>query len=155
MPQEQFYHGRMQIFFEDVKTALKNFNKKNYSAQYEELKLKYEKTFWALEEEYLRQDAQEVWLKKVSEELIQAAKMLIQSKKWKYQQRNQQFDCNMFTVAYLLPMVGGFEGSMSEPLAKMLAQCWNQTFGTQLQPGSYEQLQEGFGNTILGIKIGK
>lgn len=155
MSQEQLYQGRMHIFFEDIKPALKKFNKKDYSVQFEGLKVKYEKIFTVLEEEYLKQESQELWLKKVSEEVIYSAEMLSKSKKWKYQQRNRQFDCNMFVVAYLLPLISDFKGNISEPLAEMLAQCWNQKFGTQLQPGSYEQIQNGFGNTILGIKIGK
>lgn len=155
MAKEQFGNGAMQIFFENVKIALKKFNKKEYSAQFEELRSKFSNAFLDLEEDYLCQEEKDIWLEKVSKDLIDAAKLLIQSRKWKYQKRNQQFDCNMFVVAYLLPLIIAFEGEMSEPLANMLSQCWNREFGTQLQPGSYEQIQDGFGNTILGIKIGK
>lgn len=144
-----------EIFFEDLKAALKKFNKKNYEEQYEFLKEKYKTVLDRIEAGYLQEADGRTWLITVSENVIRAAEKTVRSKKWKYQQRTLQYDCNLFLVTYLLPLIQGYKGSMAEPFAEILAEKWNQRFGTQMKAGTYEQIQAGFTNTILGIKIGK
>ncbi len=144
-----------EIFFEDFKEALKNFNKKKYEEQYEFLKEKYKTVLNSIEAGYLQETDGRKWLFTVSEKVVEAAEKTVRSKKWKYQQKTVQYDCNLFLVTYLLPLIQGYEGSMAEPFAEILAENWNQKFGTQMKAGTYEQIQAGFTNTILGIKIGK
>lgn len=148
----------MDTLFDDMKESMKNFNKKNYPGYFEHMMKKYGKVFICIEEVYNYEEndeKKEKWLRKLAERFIGYADELISSKKWKFKRENTLIDCNMFVVSYVLPAVNEFEGNMSEPFAQMLADCWNEKFGTQMEVGDYERIYNGFSTSIFGIKFGK
>ena len=145
----------MNTLFEDMKEALKSFNKKNYPGYFESMMKKYGRVFCCIEEVYCYEKDKENWLGKLAERFTGSAEELINSKKWKFQRENILIDCNMFVVSYVLPAVNEFEGTMSAAFAQTLADCWNAKFGTQMQVGSYDKIFNGFSSGILGIKFGK
>ena len=145
----------MDTLFEDMKEALKSFNKKNYPGYFESMMKKYGRVFYCIEEVYCCEEDKEKWLGKLAERFTGFAEELINSKKWKFQRENTLIDCNMFVVSYVLPAVNEFEGTMSAAFAQTLADSWNAKFGTQMQVGSYDRIFNGFSSSILGIKFGK
>ena len=154
----QFYNEAMMgmdTLFEDMKEALKSFNKKNYPGYFEHMMKKYGKVFICIEEVYNYEKDKEKWLNKLAERFVNCAEELVNSKKWKFQRENTLIDCNMFVVSYVLPTVNQFEGNMSAPFAQTLANCWNEKFGTQMKVGDYDRILNGFSTSILGIKFGK
>lgn len=154
----QYYNDAMSgmdSMFDDMKESLKNFNKKNYPGYFENMMKKYGKVFLCIEAVYDHEENKEKWLQKLADRFVNHAEELVNSKKWKFQRENTLIDCNMFVVSYVLPAVNEFEGNMSAPFAQMLADCWNEKFGTQMEVGSYDRIFNGFSTSILGIKFGK
>lgn len=154
----EFYNEAMMgmdSLFEDMKDALKSFNKKNYPGYFEHIMKKYGKVFICIEEVYNYEKDKEKWLNKLAERFVGYAEELVNSKKWKFQKNNTLIDCNMFVVSYVLPAINEFEGNMSAPFAQKMADCWNKKFGTQMEVGTYDRIFNGFSTTILGIKFGK
>lgn len=143
-----------EMFFENIKESLKSFDKKNYPARFSYLKSRYEGLMTSIDKEFVQKQSSQEWLNETAEAVTDCAEKIIRSKKWKFQQKNLQTDCDMYVVIYLLPLLDSYGGS-GTLLAKELAKCWNHRFGTQVAVGSYEQINQGFSNTILGIKIGK
>lgn len=145
----------MDTLFDDMKDSLKNFNKKNYPDLFDRMMKKYGKVFICIEEIYNYESDKEKWLKKLAERFIGYAESMIQSQKWKFKRENMQIDCNMFVVSYVIPAILEYKGNMSQPFAQTLIDCWNETFGTQMECGEYDKIYGGFKTTILGINFGK
>lgn len=154
----QYYNDAMSgmdTLFDDMKDSMKSFNKKNYPGVFENMMNKYGKVFICIEEVYNYEDNKEKWLKKLAERFVNYAQNMIQSQKWKFKRENMLIDCNMFVVGYVIPAILEFEGNMSEPFAQTIVDCWNETFGTQMECGNYERIFNGFSTSIFGIKFGK
>lgn len=144
----------LELFFENVKDSLKNFTKKNYPVWFSYLKSRYEGMMTSIDKEFVQRQSSQEWMNEIAEAVTDCAEKIVRSKKWKFQQKNQQMDFDMYVVIYLLPLFKEF-GESGALLAQSLAKCWNQRFGTHVEVGSFEQISQGFGNTIFGIKIGK
>ena len=145
----------MDMLFDEMKYSLKNFSKKNYPVVFEGMMKKYGKVLLCVEEIYNYEEDKEAWLNKLAERFVGYAKELIESKKWKFQREGLQIDCNMFVVSYVIPLIVEYKGKMSKPFAQAIADCWNKTFGTKMECGSYDRIAGGFKTSILGIPIGK
>lgn len=144
----------LELFFENVKESLKNFNKKNYPARFLYLKSRYEGLMTSIDKEFVRRQNSQEWMNEIAEAIADCAEKIIRSKKWKFQQKNQQIDFDMYVVIYLLPLFQEF-GESGAFLARSLAKCWNHRFETHVEVGSFEQIGQGFSNTIFGLNIGK
>lgn len=154
---EKFYNDAMMgmdDLFEELKASMKQFNKKNYPGAFEHLMKKYANVFLSIEEIYRYEENKEKWVKKLAERFTEHAKVLIGSKRWKYQQNNLTVDCTMFVVSYVIPAIMEYQGEMSAPLAQAVADLWNESFGTQIECGNYERIYSGFRTSILGINLG-
>ena len=145
----------MDTLFEDMKESMKHFNKKKYPGFFENMMKKYGKVFICIEEVYNHESNKEKWLNKLAERFVGYAQSMIQSEKKKFKRNNMQIDCNIFVVSYVIPAILEYKGNMSEPFAQTLLDCWNETFGTQMQSGDYETILGGFNTTIFGINFGK
>ena len=145
----------MDTLFEDMKESMKHFNKKKYPGFFENMMKKYGKVFICIEEVYNYESNKEKWLNKLAERFVGYAQGMIQSESKKFKRNNMQIDCNIFVVSYVVPAILEYKGNMSEPFAQILLDCWNETFGTQMQGGDYETILGGFNTTIFGINFGK
>ena len=145
----------MDSFFEEMKDSMANFSKKRYPSYFEDLQKKYGKVLLSVEEIYNEEEDKEAWLNKLGERLVNHAKELVASKKWKFQRENLQIDCNMFVVSYIIPLILEYKGTSSEAFAQAVADNWNEAFGTQMGCGNYERIFGGFKTAILGIPFGK
>lgn len=145
----------MDTLFEDMRNSLKNFSKKSYPVVFEGMMKKYGKVFLCVEEIYNYEEDKEAWVNKLAERFVGYAEEMIAAQKWKYQRENMKIDCNMFVVSYVLPLILEYKGKMSEPFAEAVKDHWNESFGTQMECGSYERIFGGFKTSILGIPIGK
>ena len=145
----------MDSFFEEMKDSMANFSKKRYPSYFEDLQKKYGKVLLSVEEIYNEEEDKEAWLNKLGERLVNHAKELVASKKWKFQRENLQIDCNMFVVSYIIPLILEYKGISSEAFAQAVADNWNEAFGTQMVCGNYERIFGGFKTAILGIPFGK
>lgn len=147
----------MDTLFEDMKGSLANFSKKKYPMVFEDLQKKYGRVMLCVEEVYNHEEdaKKDAWVKKLAERLVNSAKEMVASKKWKFQRENLQIDCNMFVVSYIIPLIMEYKGNMSSPLAQAIVDCWNEAFGTQMICGDYERIFGGFKTAILGIPFGK
>ena len=145
----------MDTLFEDMKASMKHFNKKKYPGFFENMMKKYGKVFICIEEVYNYESNKEKWLNKLAERFVGYAQGMIQSESKKFKRNNMQIDCNIFVVSYVVPAILEYKGNMSEPFAQTLLDCWNETFGTQMQGGDYETILGGFNTTIFGINFGK
>lgn len=154
---EKFYNDAMlgmDDLFEELKASMKQFNKKNYPGAFEHLMKKYGNVFLSIEEIYRYEENKEKWVRKLAERFTEHARVLIDSKRWKYQQNNLTVDCTMFVVSYVIPAIMEYQGEMSAPLAQAVADLWNESFGTQIECGNYERIYGGFRTSILGINLG-
>ena len=145
----------MDTLFDDMKGSMKSFNKKKYPGFFENMMKKYGRVFICIEEVYNYESNKEKWLNKLAERFVGYAQNMIQSEKRKFKRDNMQIDCNIFVVSYVVPAILGYKGNMSEPFAQILLDCWNETFGTQMQSGDYETILGGFNTSIFGINFGK
>ena len=145
----------MDSFFEDMKDSMSNFSKKTYPSYFEDLQKKYGKVLLSVEEIYNYEEDKDAWLNKLAERLVDHAKELVASKRWKHQRENLQIDCNMFVVSYIIPLILEYKGNMSAPFGQAVADRWNEAFGTQMVCGDYERIFGGFKTAILGIPFGK
>ena len=145
----------MDSFFEEMKDSMANFSKKRYPSYFEDLQKKYGKVLLSVEEIYNEEEDKEAWLNKLGERLVNHAKELVASKKWKFQRENLQIDCNMFVVSYIIPLILEYKGISSEAFAQAVANNWDKAFGTQMICGNYERIFGGFKTAILGIPFGK
>ena len=145
----------MDTLFDDMKESMKSFNKKKYPGFFENMMKKYGKVFICIEEVYNYESNKEKWLNKLAERFVGYAQNMIQSEKRKFKRDNMQIDCNIFVVSYVVPAILEYKGNMSEPFAQVLLDCWNETFGTQMQGGDYETILGGFNTSIFGINFGK
>lgn len=144
-----------ELLFQDVKVSLEKFNKKNYPKQFAYLRDKYEKAACLIMQHSIEDGVGQDVLMEIAEAVIGQSQMLIRSKRWKFQQKNMQMDHELFVVLYLLPILRSFENAVTDQLSEVIAECWNHSFHTRIETGDYEQIVQGFGNTILGIRFGK
>lgn len=154
----QLYHeamGGMDTLFEDMQASLKGFKKKTYPEIFETMMRKYGKVFLCIEQIYQESEDGGKWLKKLAERFAGCAEVMIASEKRKFKRENLQMDCNMFVTTYVLPAILEYKGDMSEPFAETVRDCWNETFGTRLECGTYEHILGGFRTSIFGIPFGK
>ena len=145
----------MDSLFDDMRDSLKNFSKKNYPDIFEDMKKKYGRVFMCVEEIYNENEDKEAWLNKLAERFVGYAEGLIASRKYKFQRENTKIDCNMFVVSYVLPLIAEYQGTVSAEFAQVIADHWNEAFGTQMIVGNYERILGGFRTSIFGIPIGK
>ena len=147
----------MDTFFEDMKDCLMNFSKKKYPMVFEDLQKKYGRVLLCAEEVYNYEEdsKKDAWVNKLAERLVNSAKQMVASKKWKFQREGLQIDCNMFVVSYVIPLIMEYKGNSSEAFAQAVADHWNEAFGTQMVCGNYERIFGGFKTAILGIPFGK
>lgn len=145
----------MDTLFDDMKGSMKSFNKKKYPGFFENMMKKYGRVFICIEEVYNYESNKEKWLNKLAERFVGYAQNMIQSEKRKFKRDNMQIDCNIFVVSYVVPAILEYKGNMSESFAQILLDCWNETFGTQMQSGDYETILGGFNTSIFGINFGK
>ena len=104
---------------------------------------------------FKQEESGESLLETISRKVTGHVLELSEGKKWKFQRENFQADCNIFVIAYVIPLILAYEHEMSEVFSEKLLREWNDTFHTNMKAGSYEQICSGFRTGIFGISFGE
>lgn len=130
---------------------MKSFKKDQYEGIFEAFYGSHRSLFEAIEYVYRNDEKPDVWLVKLTDKMIEAAKDDLASYKFKGSRNQRLLDLNLFISVYLVPSVLKYPAAFSEPFADCLLERWNKEFKTNVGKASFDEIDNGFHRKLCYI----
>lgn len=130
---------------------MKTFKKDEYEGIFESFYGSHRSLFEAIDYVYRNDEKPEVWLAKLTEKFIEAAKDDLATYKFKGSRNQRLLDLNLLISVYLVPAALKYPATFSEPFADCLLENWNKEFNTNVGKASFDDIDNGFHRKLCYI----